>query len=93
VLQSSAELDMLFSDVVMPGGISGVSLARTARELRPDLAVLLSSGFVGETAALADIEFPLLDKPYETATLASRIRGLIDGHRAPAETAGSAAAE
>jgi PAS domain S-box-containing protein len=48
VLHSGAEIDLLFSDVVMPGGVSGVSLARTARELRPDLRVLLTSGFVGE---------------------------------------------
>ena len=35
ILQSDAPIDLLFSDVVMPGGVSGVSLARTARELRP----------------------------------------------------------
>ena len=92
VLQSPAEIDLLFSDVVMPGGISGVGLARTARELRPDLAVLLSSGFVGDSAGMLDIEFPLLDKPYETAALASRIRKLLDadperGERAGADTA------
>ena len=95
VLRSPAEFDLLFSDVVMPGGISGVSLARTARELRPDLAVLLSSGFVGDGVHGPDIEFPLLDKPYETATLAARIRSLLDAESRPAEraTADSAAAE
>ena len=92
VLQSSAEVDLLFSDVVMPGGISGVGLARTARELRPGLAVLLSSGFVGDNTAVLDIEFPLLDKPYETAALACRIRNLLDadperGERARADSA------
>src|SRR6185295_17505720 len=47
ILQSGRELDLLFTDVVMPGGVSGLSLARTARELRPMLRVLLTSGFVG----------------------------------------------
>src|SRR5204863_422587 len=65
-------------DVIMPGGVSGVSLARTARELRPKLQVLLTSGFVGEGPVLGAGEFPLLDKPYETHVLASRLRKLLD---------------
>jgi len=78
IIQSEAEIDMLFSDVVMPGGVSGVSLARTARELRPGLRVLLTSGFVGEGAVLETAEFPLLDKPYETSLLAAKLRKLLD---------------
>jgi hypothetical protein len=58
--------------------VSGVSLARTARELRPDLKVLLTSGFVGEGAVVETAEFPLLDKPYETTLLAARLRKLLD---------------
>jgi signal transduction histidine kinase len=78
VIQSEAEIDILFSDVVMPGGLSGVSLARTARELRPGLRVLLTSGYVGEGAVLETAEFPLLDKPYETRQLAAKLRKLLD---------------
>jgi len=78
IIQSEAEIDVLFSDVVMPGGVSGVSLARTARELRPGLRVLLTSGFVGEGAVLETAEFPLLDKPYETSLLAAKLRKLLD---------------
>ncbi len=37
IIQADVEIDLLFSDVVMPGGVSGVSLARTARGLRPEL--------------------------------------------------------
>ena len=70
--------DLLLSDIVMPGGVSGVSLARTARDLRPDLRVLLTSGFVGEGAVLETAEFPLLDKPYETILLAAKLRKLLD---------------
>jgi hypothetical protein len=61
----------------MPGGVSGVSLARTARELWPHLRVLLTSGFVGEGAALETDEFPLLDKPYQTTQLAAKLRQLL----------------
>jgi signal transduction histidine kinase/DNA-binding response OmpR family regulator len=77
-IQSDAEIDVLFSDVVMPGGVGGVSLARTARELRPGLKVLLTSGFVGDGAVMETAEFPLLDKPYETRALAAKLRKLLD---------------
>jgi CheY-like chemotaxis protein len=90
VLQSGAPIDLLFTDVVMPGGVSGVGLARTARELRPNLPVLLTSGFIGEGAVDGDVEFPLIDKPYETAQVAAKLRNLID-HRAAER--GCAAAE
>jgi PAS domain S-box-containing protein len=78
IIQSTAAIDLLFSDVVMPGGVSGVSLARTARELRPGLRVLLTSGYVGEGAVLETKEFPLLDKPYETRLLSAKLRKLLD---------------
>ncbi len=78
VLHSGAEVDLVFTDVVMPGGVSGVSLARTARELRPGLRVLLTSGFVGDGLVMDGREFPLLDKPYETPVMASMLRKLLD---------------
>jgi len=77
-LHADPDVDLLFTDVVMPGGVSGLSLARTARELRPTLRVLLTSGFVGEHRAIDGREFPLLDKPYEAAVLAATLRKLLD---------------
>jgi signal transduction histidine kinase len=94
VLQTDAPLELLFTDVVMPGGVSGVALARNARKLRPGIAVLLTSGFVGEGAATEDVEFPLLDKPYETAVLAQKVRKILDGRTAePAAAENWVAAE
>jgi signal transduction histidine kinase len=95
VLYSGAEFDLLFTDVVMPGGVSGVSLARTARELRPELQVLLTSGFVGEGAVIENAEFPLLDKPYDSVLLAAKLRKLLDKpeRRRRRATARGAAAE
>lgn len=78
IIRSDATLDILFTDVVMPGGMSGLELARAARELRPGLPVLLTSGFMGEGAVLETAEFPLLDKPYETAALAAKLRKILD---------------
>lgn len=91
MLKSPGPIDLLFTDVVMPGGISGVSLARAARELRPGLPVLLSSGFIGDRGSLQDVEFELLDKPYETAVVAAKLRSLLD-RRAPARAPGWAVA-
>ena len=95
IIHSGAKIDLLFTDVVMPGGVSGVSLARTARELRSDLGVLLTSGFVGEGAVLETDEFPLLDKPYELGQLAVKLRTLLDrpaGRRARRSRSGGSRA-
>lgn len=77
-IRSDAEIDLLFTDVVMPGGVNGLSLARATREIRPGMRVLLTSGFVGEGRVIEGREFPLLDKPYEVAVLASTLRKLLD---------------
>ena len=78
-LRGRQAFDMLFSDVVMPGGVSGIELARRARVLRPDLKILLTSGFVGEEAEAWANEFPMIDKPYEPLRLVSRVRTALDG--------------
>jgi PAS domain S-box-containing protein len=66
-------VDLLFTDVVMPGR-SGVDLARRAREARPDLPVLLASGFSDELVEGAGREFEAIAKPYGAGSLAAAIR-------------------
>jgi len=83
VLQSEQPIDLLFSDIVMPGGASGVTLARQAQELRPDMHILLTSGFVGDRSTLAEHEYPLIDKPYESTALAVMIRSMLDEPKRP----------
>jgi signal transduction histidine kinase/response regulator RpfG family c-di-GMP phosphodiesterase len=78
VLKSKTSIDLLFSDVVMPGGVSGLQLGRQARDLRPGLQVLLTSGFMGQAADQSGAEFPLIDKPYERSVLAARLRQMLD---------------
>ena len=65
------------------------ALERTARELRPGLKVLLTSGYLGDVRAELAGEFPLIDKPYERAHLAAKLRELCD---APPPSASETAA-
>ncbi len=64
--------DMMLSDVVMPGGMTGIELARACSRDYPDMRVVLTSGYAGEDvdAALADAPWPFLRKPYSGEQLA-----------------------
>jgi len=82
ILQSGQPIDLLFSDVVIPGGTNGAELAVKARRLRPELKVLLTSGY---TAAALSHEHGLPDdlslvaKPYQREELAKQLRQAISG--------------
>nr|WP_245217161.1 ATP-binding protein [Neoroseomonas nitratireducens] len=78
LLKDGVAADILFTDVVMPGGMTGVDLAREARRLRPRIVVLLASGYAGEALAQygGDAEFELISKPYDTQALLARLAAL-----------------
>ncbi len=81
ILAEDEKFDLLFSDVVMPGGMNGYELAQQATELKPNLKVLLTSGFTSKTIAhngLARFASNLLNKPYRKDDLAQRIRLVLD---------------
>ncbi|KAA2233124.1 response regulator [Salinarimonas soli] len=67
---------LVFSDVTMPGPLTGVDLAREVRRLQPDIGVLLTTGYVGEDVRL-DEGVEILPKPYQTQDLAQKLRGLL----------------
>lgn len=77
-LKGRKRFDLLFSDVVMPGGMNGVELARQARGAHPDLKVLLTSGYVGDEALSWANAFPMIDKPYARQALIDQIRSVLD---------------
>jgi CheY-like chemotaxis protein len=79
VLEAGA-VDLLFTDVVMPGGIDGFELARVASERRPGLKVLLTSGFPQTKLAEAfqPSAFRLLTKPYRKSDLALVLREVLE---------------
>ncbi len=84
VLGERREIDLLFTDVVMPGGMNGRELAERARGLRPDLPVLLTSGYTAD--ALPDSvdcngALPILKKPYRRDKLAAKLRNALTAAR------------
>jgi signal transduction histidine kinase len=72
------DVDLVFSDVVMPGGMNGVELARELRRLRPELPVLLTSGYSDAVRELDPEEgLPLIEKPYRLETLQKALRNFV----------------
>ena len=79
VLQGVAPVDLLFSDVLMPGGISGVALAAKARQIRQGLKVLLTSGYPARDGARVGApDFPVIRKPYQRDKLSLMLRAALD---------------
>jgi PAS domain S-box-containing protein len=80
VLEKDEKIDLVFSDVVMSGGMSGVELARWVREQRPGTRLLLTSGFadIAEDEAAAGLDIRLLRKPYKQADLARTVREALE---------------
>nr|WP_321984247.1 ATP-binding protein [uncultured Lichenicoccus sp.] len=80
-LRGSERIDILFSDVVMPGGMNGAQLAVEAQQLRPGLKVLLTSGYVGDGGVGKAIgeDMPVLNKPYRRDELAQKLRVVLGG--------------
>jgi CheY-like chemotaxis protein len=86
ILQSGVTIDLLFTDVVMPGQLRGPELARRAKALIPGIAVLFTSGYTQE-AIMQDGRLEegvgLLSKPYNRDQLARKIRQFLPGRSQP----------
>jgi PAS domain S-box-containing protein len=80
VIESGIPIDMLFTDVVMPGRLKSPELARMARERLPDLAVLFTSGYTENSivhGGKLDAGVELLSKPYSREALARKFRHVL----------------
>ena len=77
-LQQGIEVDLVFSDIVMPGAMDGLALAEACAERFPEIPVLLTSGF-SDAARAADGRFDILRKPFELAALERAIATALSG--------------
>ncbi len=81
ILQSSARIDLLISDIGLPGGMNGRQMAEAAMTIRPDLKVLFITGYAENAVFNHGHLAPgmqVLTKPFEMRVLASRVSGLIE---------------
>jgi PAS domain S-box-containing protein len=85
VLESDDGIDLMFTDVVMPGGMNGFELGRQAQKRRPELKVLHTTGFTRAFDDVSDAKGPpphLLTKPYRKGNLAIKLREVLEGSAA-----------
>ena len=82
LIESDTRIDLLFSDMIMPGRMNGVLLAREARRRRPKIKVMLTTGYSDTSIERTDVggsEFDVLAKPYSRRELLRRTRMALDG--------------
>jgi signal transduction histidine kinase/CheY-like chemotaxis protein len=85
LLDSDAAFDLLFTDVVMPGSMSAVQLARLAQQRRPGIGVLLTSGYTRDLIPSKEgADLPMIAKPYRSDELAARVRAVLAARAQPA---------
>ena len=93
-LDGSPRIELVMSDIVMPGGMSGLELARTLREHRPELPVVLATGYSQYALQVVHEGFTLVEKPYRRGALAASLRAAIErGRRAGSDAQPSSSSE
>lgn len=81
ILRTTAHIDLLFTDVIMPGGMLGPELVQQARVLKPGIQVLLTTGYMGDSVlnrAGPIAQEMMLAKPYRNEQLALKLRFMLD---------------
>jgi len=86
LLASNPQVNVLFSDIGLPGGMNGRQLSEEARKLRPDLKVLFTTGYARNAIVhdgRLDPGVELITKPFTQAALAEKLRNILDAKRVP----------
>jgi len=81
ILRQDTSIDLLFTDIFMPGGLHGPQLVTAARRLRPELKILFTSGYFehAEVRHALDPAIEQVSKPYEPEVLATILRRTLSG--------------
>jgi len=82
VIAQHEGIDLMVTDIVMPGGMDGVELAKQVRKLQPEMRILYSSGFPARALAERSgplIDGPLLRKPYQRSEFDAAIHAMFVG--------------
>jgi len=77
VLKTSADIRLLLTDVVMPGGLSGPELAGHVRKTAPEIKILYMSGYTANAMDRLEAGEQLIDKPFSAEQLSLKIRDLL----------------
>ncbi len=86
MIEQNADLDLIVTDIVMPGGMNGVELAKKARARRPEIKIIYCSGFPAGAATeqrLPAVDGLLLDKPYQLAGFGAMVRASMQNRHSP----------
>ena len=83
VLRCGTDIDLVFSDIQLPGSIDGITLANWISREHPHIQVILTSGLAEQAWSAAVGRYQVLPKPYDHCDLDSRIRTLLDRHCPP----------
>lgn len=81
ILESNEHIDLLFSDVVLPGGMTGAQVTAQAKQLRPRLKVLFTTGYARDAIfhhGRLDEGVTLITKPFTSADLGAKVRDILD---------------
>ena len=80
-LQNGQPFDLLFTDIVLPGGMNGVQIAEEAKRIQPNIKVIFTTGYA-ETAVVQngqlDPSVTLINKPYRREELLDKVHALLD---------------
>lgn len=79
LLEHGGAVDLVFTDVMMPGGMNGLQLADQVRARRPGTPILVTTGYMDELPATQGPRLDILSKPYRQEDLLARVRAILPG--------------